>query len=298
MSIENITSSIIDSVATPSVNSEVGSVESSPEGMPAQSSPVDDDMSSRLAILSKKERGLMEKQKALAQKMKELEERNAKFSQWEELDRLSTENPAEFYKRKGLPFEQLQKKFMESLQDDELDPIQKQLKDLTQKLANKDEELKNLLEEKLNERETTKKQQEIEEQSKYYNQELKKYISEKSEDFDLINTFGAADEVFNVIKTVYLKTAETGNPKLMTFQEACELYEKKLEELVGGMSKSKKVSKIFGVQDSEDPIGKMFGQTTLDDSFAPSSAHSPELKTEAERLRAAAKLFEQQFKQI
>lgn len=296
---ENITSSIVESISSQNAPVQDASpVEMSGESVSEPSIKMDDDLSGRLAILSKKERSLLEKQKALAQKMKEIEERAAKYSEWEELDRLSIENPAEFYKRKGLPFEELQKKMIQSLQDDELDPIQKQIKELNQKLASKDEEYKKLLDEKLNEKETLKKQQEIEEQSKYYNQELKKFITDKSEEFDLINTFGAADEVFNVIKTVYLKTAESGNPKLMTFQEACELYEKKLEELVGGMRKSNKVSKIFGVTDSEDPIGKMYGQTTLDDSFAPSSAHSPELKTEAERLRAAAKLFEQQFKTI
>jgi len=295
---ENITSSIIESATSTPVPM---AQESSSEVEIKQDSPVismDDDMSSRLAILSKKERGILEQQKKLAQKMKELEERNSKLSQWEEWDRLSVENPAEFFKKKGLPFEELQKKMIQSLEDDELDPIQKQIKDLTQKLASKDDEYKKLLDEKLNERENQKKQQEIEEQSKYYNQELKKFISEKAEDFDLINTFGAADEVFNVIKTVYLKTAESGTPKLMTFQEACDLYEKKLEELVNGMQKSNKVKKIFGVSSDEDPIGKMFGQKTLDDSFAPSSAHSPELKTEEERLKAAAKLFEQQFKSI
>ena len=196
-----------------------------------------------------------------------------------------------------MSFEQIQQKMLESMQDDELDPIQKQLKELQAKLASKDDEYKKLMDDKFSERESAQKQQEIEEQSKFYNQELKKFISDKSDQYDLISTFEAGDEVFNVIKTVYLKTSEKGTPKLMTFDEACDLYEKKLEELVEGMKKSKKVSKIFGADIGEEDIfGKVSGQTTIDDSFSSSSAHSPELKTDAERLRAAAKLFEQQLK--
>jgi len=95
-----------------------------------------------------------------------------------------------------------------------------------------------------------------------------------------------------------MKTSESGTPKLMTFDEACNLYEKKLEELVEGMKKSKKVSRIFGANSEEDFLGRVSGQQTIDDSFTQSSANSPELKTEQERLKAAAKLFEQQLKQF
>jgi hypothetical protein len=184
-----------------------------------------------------------------------------------------------------------------SLTDEELDPIQKQLKELKTQLSAKDEEYKKLLEEKFAEQDSLKKNQEIEEQSKYYNAELKKFIQSKADDFELITTFEAADEVFSVIKQVYLKTAESGAPKLMTFDEACQLYEKKLEETVQGMAKSNKLKKLLGVNADDDFFGsKVMGQFTLDDSFSQSSANSPELKTEEERLRAAAKLFEQQLK--
>jgi len=294
MSIEAITGSIIEAATAEPVESAVESTESaSAEIIPTQG---DNDLAHRLAILAKKEKGLLSKQQEMASRLKEMEERSKKFSEWEEIDKLASDNPTEYFKKKGLSFEQIQQKMLESMQDDELDPIQKQIKDLQSKLANKDSELEKLLNDKLSERDNLKKQEEIEEQSKYYNQELKKFIGDKAEQYDLINTFEAGEEVFNVIKTVYLKTAEKGNPKLMSFDEACDLYEKKLEELVQGMKKSKKVSKIFGVDDSEDIFGKVSGQVTLDDSFSPSSAHSPELKTEAERLRAAAKLFEQQLK--
>lgn len=288
MSTEAITQAIVNEISEPAAPVE-STEEVAPQG--------DNDLAQRLAIVAKKEKSYYEKRKQDELKNKELEEKYEKLKQWEELDKLAAENPSEFFKKKGLSFEQIQQKMLESMQDDELDPIQKQIKELQTKLASKDEEYKKLMDDKFSERENAKKQQEIEEQSKYYNQELKKFIGEKSDQYDLINTFEAGDEVFNVIKTVYLKTSEKGAPKLMTFDEACDLYEKKLEELVQGMKKSKKVSKIFGADIGEEDIfGKVSGQVTLDDSFSPSSAHSPELKTDAERLRAAAKLFEQQLK--
>ena len=288
MSTEAITQAIVNEVSAP-----VEAVESSAEVIPQN----DNDLAQRLAIVAKKEKSYYEKRKQDEIKQKELEEKYEKLKQWEELDKLASENPSEFFKKKGLSFEQVQQKMIESLQEEDLDPIQKQIKELQAKLANKDSELEKILNDKLSERDNQKKQQEIEEQSKYYNQELKKFISENLEDYDLINTFEAAEEVFNVIKTVYLKTSENGTPKLMSFKEGCDLYEKKLEEVARNMTKSKKVSKIFGADIGEEDIfGKVSGQVTLDDSFTPSSAHSPELKTEAERLNAAAKLFEQQLK--
>lgn len=290
------TGSITESIVSQAVNPEV--VNNASESIEVESSaPQVDDWSQKLALLAKKERGLLEKQKSWQQKLKEIEEKEKKFSEWEQLDRLATENPSEFFKKKGLKFEELQDKMLASLTDEELDPIQKQLKELKTQLSAKDEEYKKLLEEKFAEQDSLKKNQEIEEQSKYYNTELKKFIQSKADDFELITTFEAADEVFSVIKQVYLKTAESGAPKLMTFDEACQLYEKKLEETVQGMAKSNKVKKLLGVNADDDFFGsKVMGQFTLDDSFSQSSANSPELKTEEERLRAAAKLFEQQLK--
>ena len=290
------TSSITESIVSQAVNPEV--VNNVSESIEVESSaPQVDDWSQKLALLAKKERGLLEKQKSWQQKLKDMEEKEKKFSEWEQLDRLATENPSEFFKKKGLKFEELQDKMLASLTDEELDPIQKQLKELKTQLSAKDEEYKKLLEEKFAEQDSLKKNQEIEEQSKYYNAELKKFIQSKADDFELITTFEAADEVFSVIKQVYLKTAESGAPKLMTFDEACQLYEKKLEETVQGMAKSNKVKKLLGVNADDDFFGsKVMGQFTLDDSFSQSSANSPELKTEEERLRAAAKLFEQQLK--
>jgi hypothetical protein len=290
------TASITESIVSQAVNPEV--VNNASESIEVESSaPQNDDWSQKLALLAKKERGLLEKQKSWQQKLKEIEEKEKKFSEWEQLDRLATENPSEFFKKKGLKFDELQDKMLASLTDEELDPIQKQLKELKSQLSAKDEEYKKLLEEKFAEQDSIKKNQEIEEQSKYYNAELKKFIQSKADDFELITTFEAADEVFSVIKQVYLKTAESGAPKLMTFDEACQLYEKKLEETVQGMAKSNKIKKLLGVNADEDFFGsKVMGQYTLDDSFSQSSANSPELKTEEERLRAAAKLFEQQLK--
>jgi hypothetical protein len=290
------TGSITESIVSQAVNPEV--INNASESIEVESSaPQVDDWSQKLALLAKKERGLLEKQKSWQQKLKDIEEKEKKFSEWEQLDRLATENPSEFFKKKGLKFEELQDKMLASLTDEELDPIQKQLKELKTQLSAKDEEYKKLLEEKFAEQDSLKKNQEIEEQSKYYNAELKKFIQSKADDFELISTFEAADEVFSVIKQVYLKTAESGAPKLMTFDEACQLYEKKLEETVQGMAKSNKVKKLLGVNADDDFFGsKVMGQFTLDDSFSQSSANSPELKTEEERLRAAAKLFEQQLK--
>ena len=295
------TTAITDSIVTNAVNPAVHEAIhlDGNEELKSESSQFgqDNDFSQRLAILAKKEKGLLEKQKSWTQRQKEIEEKEKKLAEWEGMEKLAQENPYEFFKKKGISYENLQEKMLASLTDEEMDPIQKQLKELKTQLASKDDEYKKLLDDRLAEQDAKKKETENIEQEKYYKSELNKYITNSGEKYDLIKTFGAADEVFDVIKQVFIKTSERGAPKLMTFTEGCELYEKKLEETVQGMSQSNKVKKLLGFGNGEDDFLSQLvsGQKTIDDSFSQSSANSPELKTEEERFRAAKKIFEQQI---
>jgi hypothetical protein len=288
-----ITDSIISNVTTPQ------NAPSEQEGIdqPIETLVKDDDMSKRIAILAKKEKSILDNQRSYQQKIKELEERESRLGKYSKFDDLNDDNAIELLREKGLNFEKIQEKWLSQLGDDDIDPIQRQLKELTTKLSKKDEEYAKLLEEKLSERDNVKKQQEIEQQSQYYNQELKSFISENAEKYDLVSTFDAADEVFKVIKDVYLKTAERGEPKLLTFEDAANLYEEKLAELVKGMSKSKKVMQLLGVSSTEDDItAQLLGQKTIDDSFTLTSSKGADGMTQKEREKAAAQMFEQMIK--
>lgn len=287
--VEGITESIVTEVAAPQ-----GEAAQSTTEAPA----VDNDLAQKLAILSKKEKGILSKNQEIQAKLKEIEEKNSKLSKWEEYERLVTENPMEFFKQKGLSFEQVQQKMLESLSDEDIDPIQKQIKELSQKLASKDKEIEDLLNKKLNEKEESEKAKNLEAQSKHYQAELNKFLDSNKDEYELVNAFGASEEVFNVIKEVYLKTSEAGTPKLMTFKEASDLYEKKLVDTLQSMKELKKVKSMFGSSEESDILAAMSGISTIDDSFTQSASTSPELKTEEERVRAAAKLFEQQMKSL
>lgn len=287
--VEGITESIVTEVAAPQGET----------AQPATEAPaVDNDLAQKLAILSKKEKGILSKNQEIQAKLKEIEEKNSKLSKWEEYERLVTENPMEFFKQKGLSFEQVQQKMLESLSDEDIDPIQKQIKELSQKLASKDKEIEDLLNKKLNEKEESEKAKNLEAQSKHYQAELNKFLDSNKDEYELVDAFGASEEVFNVIKEVYLKTSEAGTPKLMTFKEASDLYEKKLVDTLQSMKELKKVKSMFGSSEESDILAAMSGISTIDDSFTQSASTSPELKTEEERVRAAAKLFEQQMKSL
>lgn len=267
------------------------------EAQPVEDIVKDDELSKRIAVLAKKDKAILDQQRALQQKMKELEEREAKLAKYSKFDEINDENAIDFIREKGLSIEKIQEKWLSQLGDDDIDPVQKQFKELKAQLAKKDEEYKKLVEEKFSERERIEQEQKIEEQSKFYNEELKKYLSDNADKYDLINTFESSDEVFKVIKDVYTKTYESGNPKLLTFDEAANLYEEKLAELVKGMSKSKKVMQLLGATSSEDDIAaQLFGQKTIDDSFTLTSSKSADGLTQAEREKQAAKMFEQMIK--
>ena len=286
--VEGITDSIVQTtIAEPA---QVEAVET-----PAQ----DSDLAQRLAILSKKDKAIQQKEQEWKQKLKEIEEKQAKFSQYDELDKLLDENPLEFFKKKGKSFEELQAKMLQSLNDEDIDPIQKQLKDLTQKLASKDQEIAELLEKKLAEKDEEAKKRNIDEQSKHYQAELNKFLEANKEEYELINAMGVNDEVFEVIKSVYLQTSEKGTPKLLTFKEASDLYEKEIAKKIESLKNIKKVKSMFGVElEEDDLLSGLSGIKTLDDSFTQTSSTSPDLKSDEERVRAAAKLFEQQLKGI
>jgi DNA repair exonuclease SbcCD ATPase subunit len=287
--VEGITESIVSETVTPAQTTEAPAAEFAPQ---------DNDLAQKLAILSKKEKGILSKNQEIQAKLKEIEEKNSRLSKWEEYEKLVTENPMEFFKQKGLSFEQVQQKMLESLSDEDIDPIQKQLKELSSKLASKDKEIEELLNKKLSEKEESEKAKNLENQSKHYQAELNKFLDTNKDEYELVNAFGASEEVFNVIKEVYLKTSESGAPKLMTFKEASDLYEKKLVDTLQSMKELKKVKSMFGSQEESDILAAMSGISTIDDSFTQSSSTSPELKTEEERVRAAAKLFEQQMKSL
>ena len=131
-----ITDSIVSNAINPAVHQAINidAPEVSTESAPAQ----DTDFAQRLAILAKKERGLLDKQKSWSQKLKEIEEKEKKLAEWEGMEKLAQENPYEFFKKKGISYENLQEKMLASLTDEEMDPIQKQLKELKNQLASKD----------------------------------------------------------------------------------------------------------------------------------------------------------------
>lgn len=291
--VEGITESIVTQVTSPV---ETQTTEQATQDQPAAQ---DTDLAQRLAILAKKEKGILTREQEYKQKLKEYEEKAAKYSQYDELDKLVSENPLEFFKRKGLSFEEIQQKMLQSLNDEDIDPIQKQLKELSEKLASKDKEIAELLEKKLAEKEEDSKKKNLDEQSKHYQAELNKFLESNKDEYELINAMGVQEEVFDVIKTVYLQTSEKGAPKLLTFKEASDLYEKEIANKIETLKNIKKVQSMFGIQqDESDIIAKLSGINTIDDSFTQTSSTSPDLKSEEERTRAAAKLFEQQLKGI
>lgn len=256
----------------------------------------DDDFAKRLAILARKEKGFMEEKKTWEQKLKEADEKTSKLSKWQEFEDLNDDNTVDFLQKKGLSLEKLQEKWLSRLDDSDLDPVQKQLKELRQALSQKDEDMKKIVSEQFAEREKKDSERKLEEQTKIYSQKLESFLEENKDKYDLIGTFGAKDEVFKVIKDVYMKTSEEGTPRLLTFDEACELYEKRLDDVVIGLRKSNKVRRLLGMEADEVGIANLLGQKTIDDTFSQSSATNPEFKTERERELAAAKLLEGMFK--
>lgn len=256
-------------------------VQQSPEGAQTEPKPEaeakpKDELSSqydkKLQELTSKFDGLSRRERMLMQKQREIDEKAQKVEQFESLQRLAKENPAQLMEKFGLTYDQLTDYFANQTPEDEQT---KTVGSLKQELA----ELKKQMEVQQSEgqaREIAKvKQQKLD--------ALKNLANKEDSPYGLISSFGSFDDVLQHMGEHYQATGE-----ILDDQTAMEAVEKRLEENLKELAKSPKVRQLLGVQDTPTPPeDKSSTPMTLANNF---ETQAP--RTEDTRGLSEAQLFE------
>jgi hypothetical protein len=213
--------------------------ESAPQTEPTQ--PIlpekkpEDDFSSKFAALSRREKGLLEKERKIKAMEEELNGRSGKVNSWEERVKGLKQNPAAFddlLSEAGISFEDyLNNKLGIQSEEKQLTPDEMYKK------------LKEEMEGNFKKLEEEKKQQ-IEAQNAQtidnFKTEVSDFITTNADKYELINYQGDFDLVYNVVEEYFHKEGE-----ILSIQDAADLVEKHLEEIVDGANKLKKIASKF-----------------------------------------------------
>ena len=271
---------------------------------PESREDLDKKVGSRFAALSRKEREVLNAQKAnkaqsdvLAKREAELKALEAKFSK-------KPTTPIEALEAAGFTYEQATAFMLNGKET----PIDQRVADLQKRLddaeAARAKEAQDRLE---NERQSaqTAKEQSMQQWRDSVAEECK-----KNEKFEYLNWAGRYDLVTSVIEEHYNLTSDQGEPKIMSTEEAAEKVEAWLEQQTAAEFEKLAALKKWqakvkppaekqpeGVSSSDDEMDKIVGalkQTrTLTNSHKPSPAVTPKKKmTEKERFDLAMKALD------
>lgn len=207
---------------------------------PETTPPPEDKFAGKFAALSKKEREIKRIQQEMRQREQLLAEKEAKLKEFEEKKKRARENPLDYLAEGELTYDDLTQYYLNGKKPSPETKVGV--------LETKLQELEKKLQDKLKEEEESKKMTRVKE----FQGEISKHIQEKNEKYELLNTFGSAETVYNLIDQHY---QETGS--IMDIEEACDLaesyFEKEAEAQAEKMRKLKKLANKFGSFNEESP---------------------------------------------
>ncbi len=183
------------------------------EGEKAATQPVkaqeDQDFSRKFAALSKRQKELFMKEQAL-------KEQENKYKPWEELEKIKESNPLEFLKKSGLSLDKVIEMALKEGEpptvDDKVSAMEKKYNELLQKLEAKEHEAKEL--------EARKKEEENQKTIDAFRNNLHDELKSKADKYELINSLGVFDTVYDVIAEKFQQTGE-----VISTDEAADLVE-------------------------------------------------------------------------
>lgn len=279
------------------VNENISSEVNNPNQTQAQ--PGNENFSDKFSVIARMEKKIREEREALKRKEQEFEERGKKYSGYDELEELLAKNPLEALKRKGWDYEKLTQFALQNVTDEELDPVQKELKTTKSKLEefekSFDERVMAKVQELIGNKEKEYETKAHEVELKSIKTSIKNIIESNKEKYELINTHGqeAEDLIFEALQAHVIEQREGGIPedeiKMLPYSEAADRVEAYLE---GQLEKYLKLSKIKSKLSPQTPdsLIKSFQTKTITDDFTPRNALVSE--TEEDRVRKAIELVQ------
>lgn len=272
-----IASQILDSA--PATQPTEGAVQASPIGTEINNPTFD--------LISKMERKLKLREDEFKSKEQKMAEYEAKLAEYEGFD----ENPFGVLQKKGWDLEKLNKKALETLGDDDLDPVSRRFREIEETMKKKDSEWEIKLQEKIAAKEKEMQDREQQYQIEVFKRDLKSHITSKKDEYEFVNTHPDGPElVYDVIFADLQRRADSGEKDLspMEYDAAAQKVEEYLyKEAEKYLSLNKVKSKFTANKDDLAFLLKSEQPKTITPDLAPKSASHPAELSEQERMKLA-----------
>jgi hypothetical protein len=248
---------------------------------------VDPSISPKLAIIARKERALVEKQREFSKNQKDSElkmsELNARIARFEQLEKLLGEDPMKVLEERGWNYQKLTER---QLSGGELTAkeVAERMEQKFKSFEDQQKEAKELQEKAQKEAEEQKSNQIIAE----FKEELKSFVVTNKEKFKLTGLFDPESELlYDTIDAYYQE-----HNKVLSNDEAADLVEKYFLKLYEDATNIVKPKNTETVEEKEAasmgvPVKQKPTQTTLTNSMQSTAASFLPPKTEADRMARA-----------
>jgi hypothetical protein len=234
---------------------------------------------------------LTRREKQIQQRESEFKEKMGEFEAFQQDKSLLTTDPVKFLEKNGWKFNDL----ADFVLNDKKKPTESRLEELQKRIDKMEEEKRQAAEEKKHREESEAQQSKINE----YKSQIKSFITEKADDYELINQFDEHDTVYDVIESYY----RTNNVILEVDKAAAEV-EKYLEQQLEKAANTKKFKSRFSPLAQEEeksepeplkpkfpPTGESQPPRTLSNTVATSTSAGSEksvyLSDDESKKRAA-----------
>jgi hypothetical protein len=283
--------------------------ETTPQSAGQQTPP---EFANQFSVIARMEKKMREEREALKKREMELEERGKKYSGYDELDQLMEKNPLEALSKKGWDYEKLTQFALQNVSDEELDPVQRELKTTKSKLEefekSFDERVMAKVQELIGNKEKEYESKAHELEIKNIRKTIEATVEANKEKYEFINAYNdvakeeagedgkadsALDLIFDAIQSHVVQQREDGVPedqiKMLSYTEAADRVEAYLEgKLQKFLTLSKVKSKLNPAPQTPDSLIKSFQTKTISDDFTPRSVQVNE--SEEDRVRKAIEL--------
>lgn len=238
-------------------------------------------------LIAKMERQLKQREQEWKSKESKLAEYEAKLKDYEGFD----ENPLPILMRKGFDMERINKMALETLGDEELDPVARRIKTLEDSLKQNDAVIEKRIKEAIEAKEGEYSKRDQEHKIELFKRDLKSHLVGKKDEYEFVNTHPDGHElVFDVIfEDLQRRSGTEGfDNKPMDYDTAAQKVEAYLDgEASKYLSLNKVKSRFQGDNSDWAKMLKPEEPRTITDSLTTKSAIHPKELSEKERIQAA-----------
>jgi hypothetical protein len=240
--------------------------------------------SSRFAALARKEKTLVKRQMEAKQAEEKIAQMYAEVQKWESAKKTAKTSPIEALKMLGISYEDVTNYMLNGEKPTPELEIKSELDNIKAEILAEKEERRRVIEEQKKEAEE-EAQRAIEE----FNEEIKTFLKDNSNVYELIALNEASDLVLQVIEQHFAETK-----KILSKQEAADMVEKYLEDQITKSAATNKMkAKLTPAQKEEEKKSESVPSKTLNNEYTSSS---PNLylsaKTENQRIQRALAALE------